>query len=677
MKNDPNLKKGRSSKTILLITLLVLIPFFIIFIVGFVVILIKLDIFSFTNENNRPSEPEKPIIINPNPDDSNLPKDKFENRPIIGLESLTKEDWENDKNYKINNGVIEYTDPINGIIFKDVSYNYNEDKKNPRYFLGKEGLALLAKEFYSKVPFGPEIVHLKSISINDYNVISDSSAGLYLPQINEIYLNSKYMIEKNYDIFTKIINLMGPLFHEYTHHWASSYVNYGPVTKNDITEVLSYRPSKNSISDDYWNKYFVNNYLENLNYNYTNVVKPEYATQNNFLPSILSLNNLWKYSNIKSEYDVLYKEFVKRKLEVFSFALNPEYSKYSNIITNYKLDQIPYYYSMTELVPREWQKFTYIPYYVQGDIEGKHGEKPYSKKYKRNETTTNIFEISQNYYGEGVNYFDKFKDLPTDQTYQFGSYASDWARTLKYGSTMVSVEDLSLTKYDDYIYPNSVWGLKFNYINPKTKETGVQVFEDKHRDFYKRFLESMFYGKPFAQIKSKITKISDKQFSPKEAKSFKITGYLEENNWEYLVYYNKKLKLTKIPIKYINYHNFNVKDFANARTRDLKPKDVIPELKEKYFIYQTDWFNSEDVSYDRPIFFARDLNNNGTFEVGSGLGKNSDEVWMNFSSIDNPIPNNRILMSSDYNFFKDNLGTNKILYFDKLKSNIMMKNGEE
>ncbi|MGV2393615.1 UNVERIFIED_CONTAM: hypothetical protein O8I53_12115 [Campylobacter lari] len=84
--------------------------------------------------------------------------------------------------------------------------------------LGKEGIALLAKEFYCKVTFGPEIINLKSINVNDFDVIDNTAAGLYLPTFNKIYLNGSFVAEKGFPVLNKVINLMGPLFHEYTHH---------------------------------------------------------------------------------------------------------------------------------------------------------------------------------------------------------------------------------------------------------------------------------------------------------------------------------------------------------------------------------------------------------------------------------------------------------------------------
>ncbi|MGV2393612.1 UNVERIFIED_CONTAM: hypothetical protein O8I53_12100 [Campylobacter lari] len=77
-----------------------------------------------------------------------------------------------------------------------------------------------------------------------------------------------------------------------------------------------------------------------------------------------------------------------------------------------------------------------------------------------------------------------------------------------------------------------------------------------------------------------------------------------------MVYHNKKNKPILVPLKYIPYINFNVKDFANARNRSLTPGDIFPNLKKTFYAYETIFFDSDDINPDQPIYFLDDTNNN-------------------------------------------------------------------
>ncbi|WP_338822711.1 MYPU_1760 family metalloprotease [Mycoplasmopsis felifaucium] len=652
--------KGGSNKRSKYLTIAIVIPLIFIFIllgVGayFVYQLFKSEwIYPEKQANNTDK-----IEIQKIPEQKEIDPEYFNSRDKF-LSKYSKVDWTAEKLYKQYKkgdvSVIEYKDPINGLIFKD--YSYGTYQEEPRFFLGFEGLAYLANQFYEKVTFGPEISSLKSINVNNFNVINDKANGLYLPQYNEIYLNGSFIAEKGFKLVPKVRHLIEVLFHEYQHHWATSYASYGSLDPNDPnTTNFVYSTNENDGRYSQWNTGFINNYLNNLNYGFDNL-RNITNVPNNSITRVLTLNDIFELSNNKDKMQrqalLEYAKRVANSNDEVSFKAQKQWQLYTNVHYDYKLDQLTYYYSIDELVPREWQKYTYVPYYVQGitdkTINSKYAE---NLSYKGNlpykDKTDQGFEISQNYYGSIIT------DLNNGYSYTtFSSYAADWTRTVENGSLNSSVVNKYNGKTDtiynlnqnanSYSYPNSVWGLKYEYI-VNSQYYRVAEFQDKHREFYKGFLDTMFYGKPFAQMKSKIALNSENKVISKYLNEYQITGYLPSSDFKYLVYKNKQSQVVKLPLNYLNYFNYNAKDDYLDGFRTLTPNKLdASEYNENYFAYYTPFFNTDNVDFNSPIYFYKgDLNANNSID--------SDEIWADFTNKD--VPNNRYLISSDYSYFQD------------------------
>ncbi|WP_318032948.1 MYPU_1760 family metalloprotease, partial [Mycoplasmopsis anatis] len=176
------------------------------------------------------------------------------------------------------NKVIEYIDPYTKIKFVD--FAYYEDKNGPRFLLGEEGLKYLAREFKNKVPFGPEVFNLNAIHINDFNIVDDKVRGLFISNVNTIYINANFLSENGYDIETKVQNIIPTIFHEYLHYWAKTYAEVGIDSRNselNKNTLLISSKSDEGYQTSAWNKSFVNNFKEQLGYNSTK----KYPTVNN------------------------------------------------------------------------------------------------------------------------------------------------------------------------------------------------------------------------------------------------------------------------------------------------------------------------------------------------------------------------------------------------------------
>lgn len=683
-KNEDNKGSPKLSKKT--IWLLIVLPvFLIVFLVGVVIFLVfKFSPLAIGRINKTPQG----IAIHKNEDVFEL-KDKWFDTNHDELKKYKKEDWLAEERYEIDekNGIITYKDPINNVVFKD--YSYGTHKKKKRYFLGKEGLALLAHEFYEKVTFGPEIVNLEEIRVNDFSIMVEEVSGFYIPNLNIINLNGAHLAEKGFGVRQKVIALMSTLFHEYTHHWAATYVMYSSKdeekirkaaeTKSNKTSIFYYKTDENSERPEYWNRAFVKNYFTNLHYDFLGYKWCDKEKEPiNSVAKFLRLADLFYYSNMSWNDDVVNKlgtflHITKNPItNQITFKSNNEWNEFANITYAFDPDHIPYYYSMAELVPREWQKYTYVPYYVQGvGSENWDSEEVQSLIYKgelpyeTEDYTPQGFKISQNYYGEIIE--DKER-----QSIHFATFPLDWVKTVENGSLYkTDRNDLKAkktfklnTSADSYTYPNSVWGLEYDYFdwNEYSKESKLikrtKVFEDTHKEFYKGFLDSMFYGKPFAGIKSWIDFdeiiSTDKEFSyklnPEKLCYFRIFGYLEDE-YDYLVFKNTDGEYEKIKISPINFFNYDGKDRFDAGTRELKPSHFYPG---KYWAYYTDeYFDSRKINDDSNIFFWKDKNSDGIID--------SNEKLENFA--DDSIPDYRYLVSSDYAYYgkEDGFETTKQL----------------
>ncbi|WP_027120814.1 MYPU_1760 family metalloprotease [Mycoplasmopsis lipofaciens] len=480
--------------------------------------------------------------------------------------------------FEKNNTILVYKDPINNIKFKD--FSYGKDKSgNDRFLLDKSGLAFLAYQFYKKVNFGPEIKYLDSININDFQVINNKSNGLYIPLIQQIYLNGSFVAEKGFSILEKVKYLIPTLFHEYMHHWAHSYVNWGNVQGNaDNIEFTNYH-SGDSVNKETWDKNFIKGFKSNLNYDKIESYTPDHIkrfAKKDFIGNYFSLKNIWDYANTTdlNIYNNLHTNFVKYSNldNEFSFAPNSRWN--INAINDYSISELKYYYSFTELIPREWEKYNFIPYYDYFSDE---------KIHKGN----NGYWIKQDYFGSSY-LSDHKTQLPS--AYQPNSYNSDWAKTSKIGGYETAI--------NSQIYPNNVW-VNNNYF-----------------DFYKLFLNSMGYGKIISGIKNKnFYSISEKTHLPSfynydNLNSLSFIGYIENKKYDAIVFnINGEYKKTKI--NYLDYIRFDGKDKMDNKNWNISATKV-SNIANNYAAYYTDYIDLPN-------------NLNGT-NVGFWQDKNKDEV---------------------------------------------------
>ncbi|WP_027332610.1 MYPU_1760 family metalloprotease [Mycoplasmopsis gallinarum] len=538
---------------------------------------------------------------------------------------IDKVNWLDDSLFNLeiidNQNVLVYHDPVNGIIFRDFSYgeitNNETGKKENRFLLGKTGLALLAKMFYNKMTFGSEIAYLDSININNFSIIDNSSLGLYIPSIKQIHLNGGFVAEFGFSLEQKVIYLMSSLYHEYMHHWANSYVNYGNYIdsqsrKNLFTQVkyrtpdgLSEKPSIKT------NKYFYSDFYNKFKFylNYqggTDINKSAVATNPYFIGKYFTIGEIFDLANTTD--DALFEElFLKLKnhsnpandkisfnpysennnlMNIFGSLFGKQRNtKNENITTDYDFSNLSYYYSMVELIPREWIKYNYLSDYSPSNSTNKILWTISNDEEK--------YKISQNYLGT-------FKQSAYYSQYINNSYVSDWSRSLINATPFIGYNGLSSEQKREIIFSNNVWLDKVQF----TENTQVPTY----KLFYKLFLDTMGYGKVISQMKNYANN-SYNNFQSDENK-VSLTGYLD-NKYDALLIYepveNEKRNLKKVNLNYLNYVRFEGKNHPEDREYKLKPKDVLDDLSAKQYVYYSDYFNI-NKSLNSEIAFWKDLN---------------------------------------------------------------------
>ncbi|MHA3828226.1 MYPU_1760 family metalloprotease [Mycoplasma sp. Z1473D] len=586
--------------------------------------------------------------------------------------------------YKNNEGTyVEYVDHYTKIKFRDFAYYIDEnDESKNRYLLGPGGLAYLANEFKRKVTFGPEVFDLEAININDFTIIPASANGLYIPSTKNIYINGAFMCETDATLYDRVATIMQTLFHEYMHHWANNYAEIALISQDKISNgsiidpnskellpVNYYQPetsNKSSLLDkafssadtQYWNAYFANNFKNLLNYDVSakSYIKPEilallrerwvgaYKATNtsDALYSNFSPKDLWELSNginngtlVPSSNRTLLRK-LESKPDGFWYSPDEKFTLGAG--------DLRYYYSLTELVPREYLKYAFESYYNINEPN------PGAIAQEKRE------EFSSGYFGNMKFHYDK-----TSQSYEIrpSSVAEDYGKVFMnnfdslhrsgwYINDNFGLIDPNPIKYWDPIkgkwvlkevrgsssimYPTSPFALESYRTNdPIYKSQLEKIQENNSEDFYRVFLKTMGYGSEISQIyydnsgwKWVGNTYSQVEKNPNNIKKIKFSGYLKDKNHSGIVVLDKNGGLVaKTNIIYLDTFNFFGHSTFDTGARINSQNEEDSKLRQEqlnnriyannnYLSYITeDYINPGNKGY---IYFWDDLNKNGLVE---------------------------------------------------------------
>ncbi|KKB26872.1 hypothetical protein MM26B8_03740 [Mycoplasmopsis meleagridis] len=570
--------------------------------------------------------------------------------------------WIKDEYFSVedNGKVLVYTDPINHVKFKDFSYGKyhgdytnntlnktNEDEKN-RFLLGYHGLALLANHFYNRQTFGPEIANLNSINVDDWRITSNNANGLYLTSTETIYLNGSFVAEKGFTLLQKVRFLVPVLFHEYMHHWASSYVNYANF--NDDFVKATYRTHDDPVGTY---SYFYKNFYNNFAY-YLHFIKKQndkenksdlssekdnfnYLTNENYIGRIFNTQDLFKLGNTNSQ-----AEYNKLLNMLNELALNSKdktvtFKKYNTLSNKYinssfKPSDLSYYYSIVELIPREWVKFALLPYYSA-----------YSSPQQLPHFVANNkgYKVAQNFY------LTSYSSLNSEQiVYTNSTYIQDWARAV---NDALPVGSSNSESNNTRTFENNIWPYNLEEIDSSSGET---IKMPLYKAFYKLFLDSMGFGKVISQIRSKVewSFVNGNDIKLDSNKNtldqVNINGYLDSLDYKALIL-EKDNKMLKVNLKltpFMKFDVFNKPILSGKATKEdiLKPKDIYSNLN-NYVAYSTDYFDAS-LWKNSKIGFWKDTNKNNQIDKG--------EIIDTF--VNDPLPQRNVATSNAKEYYIDN-----------------------
>ncbi|WP_025755209.1 MYPU_1760 family metalloprotease [Mycoplasmopsis cricetuli] len=528
-------------------------------------------------------------------------------------------------NNEYNQWYIEFQDPITKIKFREYAY-YNDSHDNKRYLLGKNALVKIAQEFKRKVPFGPEVFDLEAININDFNVIPPLANGLYIPNNKNIYINAFNFLEKGIKLYSIVGSIMSVIFHEYLHHWSNSYAQIvlpDDKDENETSEDKKYTKYPiyyhgSSIENEqghaqYWNGEFVKKFKNILNFNIDTISylknNPLYINANNkikekWISNNFSLKNLWDFSNTNNDFLNI------KDNERYYFSPEGQYGLTKS--------EIRYYYSLTELVAREYTKYAFESYFPQDGLEN---------------TLLDPGLISNK-----VNFFNWYGAIESDNSKgnlvvsQYGQ-SNDWMRV--YLSSLKNIVDNKKIKLNDYvIYPNTPF--KFEYLT-ESKEKPNEFLtlknkfkKDRSEEFYNLYLETMGYGKAIAQIFSKnVWKWNDLinndnllhskiNFDHSVSDEIKFVGYLPDKKYTGFAIIKKDKLIQKAKFQYsdtfsfFGHKNFDYGAFLNSGKKRKEQFLDRRYPKEHFYNYITEEFVK--ISNGSEVYFWTDLNNDNEIQ---------------------------------------------------------------
>ncbi|VEU78257.1 MYPU_1760 family metalloprotease [Mycoplasmopsis columbinasalis] len=594
--------------------------------------------------------------------------------------------------YSENNFAVTYTDPIFKIKWVDHVYRVRTERqadgsvKNVAYYaLGFSGLILLANYFYALQPFGPEIVFLNLVNVNYPYAFTPNVAGLYLPAMQVINLDATTFTEKTFSLKQKVIGLHSTLYHEYTHHWSNSYVEIGDLqdktvaanTTFEYNDLASATAQNVKVSKSYFYKDFFDKFKTYLHYDDSTGYDPTYierangkiarygnfdVTNDNFIGNarvstsdIFALANTTDFATYKEIYqrldaiaetnadgekEITFTPSDDLETEIDTFFGPAPVKVKSLIIGKAKLDSLKYYYSFEELIPREWQKYSYIPIYYDAT----------DTNINWNNKEGSTYKPYQNFYVSGY-----VQPSPNNNGFEYlytnNTFVTDWGRTYPLAATSEHTADPNTR-----IFANDVW---------------IPVAADQeptYRKFYRLFLETMGYGKVIAQLKSKADfKVANKttiasgytaDYTPSIVSQLRFTGYLDGTDYSGFVFKEADNKKTTVKINYLPFVNFRglqtpANTFApHASLQTLLPSDVLSNGRDfevkKVATYVTDYFDRSKIKTDAQIYLWKDTNNNQIAEDNELISELSD-TYNSFTPT-SPLPA-RPLTNSDRNLW--------------------------
>ncbi|PAF54692.1 MYPU_1760 family metalloprotease [Mycoplasmopsis agassizii] len=461
-----------------------------------------------------------------------------------------------------------------------------------KWFFSKEELADLHKIILDRLAYGPEIYDLKRISFNNVDILSSGVNGQYFPATNEIFISVNSYIMQDMTFEQKVDAVLPTIYHEYFHHFANSYLqsdNLNQITRVNNTTLVSKAVSTSAsgqnnvtVSASQWNKNFVDEFQQLLNYENTadnNALKSEHlrswvsaAGPRQCLCAVYAASVLYAMANENSTVANAQLQAVTNNLYVSAPEVSTTNGFRNNSAITYGAEQIAYFYSQAELVPREFQKIGYVPFYSV--------ENPGTN-------FSNRFAFAQNGFGTSVS--ETVNTSVTNIRTYSDTYIEDLGRSNKLLSQSVNNVDVPYIASDNrgaqYLLANNVSKGSLQINNRE-----VVTFEDRTKDLYNAYLKAMGYDNEINQIYFVNPNIAVKSLGIVQAKNpndsvsirdkfnnIRMSGFLTKEKaakYDGLIIENGNKKI-KVAITYLNNKNINSNKNVLTDNNDFASQNLV------------------------------------------------------------------------------------------------------
>ncbi|MGL6124886.1 MAG: MYPU_1760 family metalloprotease [Metamycoplasmataceae bacterium] len=454
---------------------------------------------------------------------------------------------------------------------KDVPIKLIEHESDGFFFFGVEGLELLNKRIKSDLQFGPEVETIKSIRINNLSILNENVNGQYNPFTHEMEISILHFIPefKNIPIEEKVELVFPTIFHEYGHHFATTYIT--SIATNDPRNSKKLF-AKNSGKSMHKNipKVFLDEFEKALHYD-DSEVSNLLSNNTNDISSKRSAKYLYEHSNSSNIKYNDGNDYLQ--IDEFNFS-NTIPFRNKNVPFDVKSNRHTYLFSIDELLTRKLQQITYIDR-INGKSIANNSTTFTGTEFKNGFLSSTMgADISRNKQIQWIENSDSYtiKDnlLLIDYPYG-GNFIDNQGRSIKIESTL-----------------NALWNA---YYDIGGYDYGIsQIFLNNSSIQNSSTTRTTLLRSDFRNIKFTGFLDNSKKYKGlllKEKNGLYKEHLFSKNNYEYKL--------------------MGAKSDVLSKTRDLNKE-------QNKFGYSTDYIDISKVDFDEPIKVWNDINNNDKFE---------------------------------------------------------------
>ncbi|PAF54946.1 MYPU_1760 family metalloprotease [Mycoplasmopsis agassizii] len=505
------------------------------------------------------------------------------------------------------------------LVFQESKYGikYVVFPVNGKYYFDEKTILEFNDYLLKHLNYTSEILYISELIFNTPFTKMEEAKGYYTTPDNRIYFETNDELSsdtKSLTTIQRIENIFGTLQHEYIHHVDNVYLRSIKDEKSDQVYKI-YQNQRNYEKDlvtakrtDYqlYNKDFVNAFIKSLNYEF-NALNNSYKNENynnpefNFIGKYFSASELFLIANgnpESPEVEALVKKYGNNKYVFKTEKSNLNSVKGSNRNSNqeFTLTDIRYYYSLSELIAREFTKIGTASIF-----------------------THEVGDQTLNIWGR--------QSLQKENLYYPSVFMSDWSRAVKLYSNINrrlirngSQTVTNVSEGYEFLSELSSSLLMANSVYGGSLQTtkGEAILKNKVNDLYNAYLNALGINNEISlmYIKNNATGSAGSTKDRFQSDTVRFSGFLnleKAKTYKGLVIQNgNKYEITDI--KLINYKDdYSASDFpfkvksSFTSDNDLNPNQTLKS--ETLVSWYSDAFVNLANKNNPSLYFWNDLNN--------------------------------------------------------------------